>query len=58
MTAQIVSLRAWRLAHPAPHSLYTLQLKLLTFPLELLGLQLQLLTFPLRLAASCKGPTP
>lgn len=34
MTAKIISLNAWRLAHPAPLTLYTAQLRLLTLPLR------------------------
>lgn len=33
MTAKIISLNAWRIAHPAPLTLYAAQLRLLTLPL-------------------------
>lgn len=34
MTAKIINLQAWRLAHPAPLTLYAAQLRLLTLPLQ------------------------
>jgi hypothetical protein len=35
MTAKIINLEAWRIAHPAPLRLYTAQLHLITLPLRL-----------------------
>lgn len=35
MTAKIINLEAWRIAHPAPLRLYTAQLRIITLPLRL-----------------------
>lgn len=34
MTAKVINLQAWRLAHPAPLTLYAAQIRLLTLPLR------------------------
>lgn len=35
MTAKIINLEAWRIAHPAPLRLYTALLRIITLPLRL-----------------------